>query len=75
MAKHENGVTNYTTGYARVKVSFANNETNCLHCEYCWEDKGRLPRCRCRLLKDEIIPVDCVAFGRLPDCPIEFEED
>lgn len=75
MARTENCVLSYTTGYVTVEVNFPNKEVNCLHCEYLWEEKGKVPRCRCRLLRDTIIPIDCIAYGRLPDCPIEITEE
>lgn len=73
MPKHENGVTYYTRGTARVPVSFPNGRVCCRNCKFCWgEDRGTLKRAKCRLLDDAVIPsedLDCI----LPDCPIEFE--
>ena len=76
MAKdRSNGVTHYAGGVAKINVYFANGEICCQNCEYLWEEKGRISRCRCRLLKDTIVPTAAIDCAILPDCPIEFESE
>lgn len=74
MQKDKGGITHYKTGYATVPVHFANGEVTCRNCEYLYIDKG-MNRCRCRLQRDKIIPIDYIPFGiDEVGCPIVFEE-
>ena len=72
MAREGHGVTYYATGIATVFVHFANGDVCCNNCEFCFKERAQ-DRCRCRLLRDEIIPTDCITFGTLPDCPIQVD--
>lgn len=70
MPRKEEGITHYTKRCATVIVGFPNGDEVCSNCEYCWEEKGYIKRCRCRLLHDDIIPIDYVNIARLPHCPL-----
>lgn len=76
MAREEHCVLFYKTGFATVPVSFANGKVCCKNCEFCYLEyrDSSMQRCRCRLLKDEIIPTECVQFDVLPSCPIVLED-
>lgn len=67
------GITHYTKRIATIIVNFPDGDECCQNCEYCWEEKGYIKRCRCRLLHDDIIPVDAISFNRLPNCPLVEE--
>lgn len=74
MQKDKSAVTYYKTGYATVPVHFANGDVTCQNCEYLYLEKG-MNRCRCRLQRDKIIPIECMAFGiDEVGCPIVFEK-
>lgn len=71
MPKKEEGITHYTKLRGTIEVGFPNDNVCCQNCEYLWEERGYIKRCRCRLRHDEIVPVDYIAFDRLPTCPLE----
>ena len=77
MARTEHGVTDYATGYARIKIAFPNKDICCAHCAFCYVEYAntKYERGKCRLLSGEIIPSEYVRFGILPSCPIEFVEE
>ena len=73
MARNNGGVLHYSKGTAAIPVFFPEGEENCQHCEFLYKDQG-LGRGRCGLQHGKIIPLDCISYGREPDCPIKFEK-
>lgn len=63
----------YETGTAEIKIHFPSGRATCQYCEYLYAERN-LGRCRCRLQRDKIIPLENIEFGRDTDCPIKFEE-
>ncbi len=67
------GITFYTKGKAEVEVNFPNGHTVCAFCPFLISEKA-LGRGRCKLNRDEVIPLDFVDSGRSPNCPLTIEE-
>lgn len=67
------GITFYVKGKAEVEVNFPNGRTVCANCPFLVSEKT-LGRGRCKLNRDEVVPLDYVETGRSPNCPLKIEE-
>lgn len=68
----KNGIEYYTKGTISMPIYFPNDETDCAHCQYCFEPKDdELHRHRCTLTDETLF---YVYNSRGRECPIKFKE-
>ncbi len=71
MRTFKNGVSWYTSGIAKVKINFPEDDICCKWCPFC-RSENDLERFWCRLTNRMIYNP---YIGLSDDCPIEFESE